>query len=163
MKKQLLVAFALSLFSATATFAQTGNVISGDGTRSVPPPPREDIPAIGVQSNWRLPVNESLSAKSADGTIANLTLRKNALVAEKTVMATSGDDMGPQTSEVWSIPLSGSVNELVLKQDGNLVVLDTNKQVLWQTNTAGRGHLLKFYSDGVLDLFDKADRSVWRR
>lgn len=78
-------------------------------------------------------------------------------------MSMSGDDMGPQTNEAWSIPLSGLVKELVFQPDGNLVVLDTSNKVLWSTGTGGRGDQLKFYGDGVLEIFDKSGVSIWRK
>lgn len=158
MKKQLFTAATLLLLSATATFAQQNPL------NPVPEHLRtEQVPTIHTGANWRLKVGDSPLTAQWGQNYAYLKLEKNALVSSKTINITHGDDMGPQSSVVWSIPLSGSVKEVIFGQDGNLVVYDTAGEVLWQSDTAGRGHKFKFYSDGVLDVFDGGDHSVWRR
>ncbi|MBO0931577.1 hypothetical protein [Fibrella aquatilis] len=155
MKTQCLAVFAL-LLSLTTAFAQ-------------PPTNNGDVNAaerpaqLLASANWRMKVGDAPLLATRGNDAAELALERNALVAKKTVTITTGDDMGAHTSVVWSIPLSGAVNELVFQPDGNLVVVDTANKVLWQTNTKGQGHILRFYGDGVLDLFDKTNGSVWRK
>ncbi|MEZ0486906.1 hypothetical protein [Fibrella aquatica] len=162
MKKKLVAAAVLVLLSTSATFAQMGGVISTQG---------KDGTAPGPQATNNQTINFSKGNKLADvggvatsgGGQAGLKLTPNALVLEKYTMVTGGDDMGTHANEVWSIPLSGAVKELVFQADGNMAVLDTNGKALWSTGTGGKGDHLKFYPDGVLEIFDKAGASIWRK
>lgn len=158
MKKQLLVASVLLMMTLTASFAQ------GDQNFDVPNAMRVEQTALfNSGANWRMNVGDApLTAQRGQSTAA-LTLERNALVSRKTAMGTSGDDIGPQESVVWSIPLSGSVKEVAFTGDGNLVVYDTANKVLWQSNTAGQGVVLKYFADGVLEVYGSGGQSLWRQ
>ena len=153
----------LLLMGGAATFAQSNSM------NDIPNELRhERATTIYTYTGWRLQVDAAAAVTAQWGNnYAYLDLKSNALVSSRSTMILSsgpGDDnVGPQLSGVWSIPLSGSAKEVVFTADGNLVVYDTANKVLWQSNTAGRGHRFTFYSDGVLDIFDKENRSVWRR
>lgn len=172
MKKKLLVAATLLLLSATATFAQMGGIIGGATNGGAPQsltPPGGYSPTpqtMIYQKGYYVVPNVGETVRSSwgmGGSDAGLKLTSSALVLEKTTMVMSGDDMGAHTNEAWSIPLSGAVKALVFQSDGNLAVLDTNSKVLWSTGTGGRGDHFKYYPDGVLEIFDKAGMSIWRK
>jgi len=155
-----------STVTASATFAQMGQIIDTHGRSEVSLTPNGQYQAPRPETITRSKgskITDVGGISVSEGSAAGLKLTTNALILEKYTMSMSGDDMGPQTNEAWSIPLSGSVKELVFQPDGNLVVLDTSNKVLWSTGTGGRGDQLKFYGDGVLEIFDKSGVSIWRK
>lgn len=165
MKKPLIVALSLLLFSTTATFAQMGviqpdRLAAGDMNGAPPNIPNN----IVIDRSIKLAVNQSITVGNlAFGGEARLTLKDNALVME-TVVTGMGDDVHPITKEVWSIPFSGSAKEMEFQSDGNLVVRDSGNKVLWASNvSAPRGKRLKMDFTGKLQIFSEHWEILWEK
>ena len=74
---------------------------------------------------------------------------------------TGGLQSGQSIAQPGSVKsLDGRFN-LVLQNDGNLVLYFEGNGALWATSTSGAGHTLTMQSDGNLVLYDAASKAVW--
>ena len=63
---------------------------------------------------------------------------------------------------LWSTGTSGSLNQLVMRPDGNLVVFDNmNKQVCWEAGTRGEGNYMVLGDDANLAVYDENGNELW--
>lgn len=157
---------SLLLFSTTVTFAQMGNIVgeslsAGDRNGAAPTIPNN----IVIDHSFKLAVNQPLTiGNSAFGGEAKLTLKRNELVMEKTITEMIMDILQTATKQVWSIPFSGSANEMEFQSDGNLVVRDSGNKVLWASNeSAPRGKRLKMDNTGKLQIFNEHWTILWEK
>lgn len=62
---------------------------------------------------------------------------------------------------LWSTDVKGNGSQVVMQEDGNLVLLDEFGDELWSTNTPLRGDYLICQDDGNLTLLNKYGESLW--
>uniref|UniRef100_A0A803LC61 Bulb-type lectin domain-containing protein n=1 Tax=Chenopodium quinoa TaxID=63459 RepID=A0A803LC61_CHEQI len=67
---------------------------------------------------------------------------------------------------VWAANTNDPVSNgaaIYLGEDGNLVLVDVDDRVVWQTNTANKGVVgLKMLEDGNMVLYDANDKFIWQ-
>lgn len=61
---------------------------------------------------------------------------------------------------VWASNTTGSDNRLILQNDGNMVIYDSNNRPIWHTGTVN-GHQLYVENDGSIVLYDFDIIPVW--
>ena len=95
-----------------------------------------------VRANWLLSPNEQFALiMQHDGNLGLYTVRSN-------------------WQRIWSSRTSGQENRLVLQNDGNMVIYDSNNRAIWHTGTIN-GHRLNVENGGSIVLYDFDDNPVW--
>lgn len=54
------------------------------------------------------------------------------------------------------------IGSFTFQGDGNAVIYNQLRIPLWQTNTPGRGYILKFQTDGNLVVYDSKNTALWQ-
>lgn len=63
-------------------------------------------------------------------------------------------------TEIWGIYEYDSENRFVLREDGNMVMYDSNGDISWQSRTIDGDHL-DVSNDGYLILYNSNEEAVW--
>ena len=74
---------------------------------------------------------------------------------------------GNKRRPIWATDSNGKGNrpyKLTMKRDGNLVILDGNKDVIWASDTSGKGaqgHYLKLHNNRNLVIYSGKNYQIW--
>lgn len=158
----LFVGAALTAYAQGATGQMSPDVLQSGEMSHVPVRGPNQLVA---DRGFTLAINKPIVlGGAAAGSNTSLTLKSNELVMERSVSTMLGDLPHTDTQVVWSIPFSGSAQELDFQPDGDLVIRDASKKVLWAANVSGGSNKrLMIDVSGKLAILDKDGHKLWEK